>query len=151
MKKKLIFVAMLVSLLAFSLIFVGCDDGSTSDGDSGGSGGTTVGGDDAFLGTWVSDNSSTITLKFKTMGSGSKTVYSVNMFGVSSEYQASDGKVNVNQGKATFDYTINGNKLTVTNFGGTDSRSRLGSHCTNEPIPNSNTTSANQNKTPYHY
>jgi hypothetical protein len=118
MKKKLIFVAMLVSLLAFGLIFVGCDDGSTSGGDSGG---TTGGGDeDALLGTWVKD--STTKMRFQTLGSGSHTEDCIDSIWSAYDYTASNGKVNAGSGKLTFDYVISGNKLTVSNMAGTASQ-----------------------------
>jgi hypothetical protein len=62
MNKKVFFSAMLVTLLALSLVFVSCDNGTTSDGGDGGGKKTS----NPFKGTWTCPNyfSTTGTLTF---------------------------------------------------------------------------------------
>jgi hypothetical protein len=58
MKKKGFLLVMLAMVLAFGLVLVGCDNGSTSDSDDNGGGGKTL----TFKLTPVSDNNFTVTV-----------------------------------------------------------------------------------------
>jgi uncharacterized lipoprotein NlpE involved in copper resistance len=91
MKKKLIFGAMLVCLLALGLMVVGCDNGSTDDGGGGGGGGIPA----ELVGNWYSQAAGADIFAFEI---------------------TSSGKLDNHQG-GTIDVSVSGNTITLSSSG----------------------------------
>jgi hypothetical protein len=107
-KRNMLFVGTLAVLLAFGLVLVGCDNGSTSDGGGGGEGGVPS----ELVGKWYSRAYDTV-LVFE-ITSANKLI----MSGQNYDASVSGKTLTVSLNGATggkCEYSISGSEMTITN------------------------------------